>query len=273
MRKEKNRRKNKKEQTEFESVLNEIESSHKQLTFLKSGVRSSIVFMISFLVVSTIGFYWWLSLIPFIIYFIIYHHYQSKKNPYMVLEGKYPKMKDLLTTSRDNLNEENVFVKDIHEDAKNILKDINNSSVIDSQRLKKDITFLAILTLIIIIIAPFNPILTSIKIDFDGLKLAGGYSIGGSGSGSGGSGAGGGGSDDIYGDKSIALLGNEELNIKLMFEDSQIDISNIKEPEKLQFRSTYPEEITAVSSGSFEENIPKEQQDVVKNYYKKIAEG
>lgn len=262
-----------KKMSEFEHVLYEIESSHKKLTLIKSIVRSGIVFIISFLVVSTIGLLWWLSLIPFVFYFIIYHHYESMKNPYLTLERKYPQLKDLLTTSRDNLDEENEFVKDIHQDAKIILTEISNSSVIDSKKLKKDITFLAIITLITVIIAPFNPVLSSIKLDLSDLNIGSGYLTGGSGSGSGGEGAGSGGSDDIYGDKSIALLGDDELNVQLILDDSEVDISNIKKPENLQFKSTYPEEISAVASGSFEENIPKEQQDVVKNYYKKIAEG
>ena len=76
---------------------------------------------------------------------------------------------------------------------------------------------------------------------------------------------------DIFGEKSVALLGDEDVEITLESANVEIDINDIREVEERTFTTTYPEEIGAMAASAFEEQIPKDQQEIVKNYYKKIA--
>ena len=77
--------------------------------------------------------------------------------------------------------------------------------------------------------------------------------------------------DDIFGEKSVAILGDENLEIEIAAGNTEIDISEIKEAEEIEFQTLYPEEIGATAAGVAEENIPAHQQEIVKNYYQKIA--
>ena len=255
----------------FRRVSLEIESNFRLLVVLNAIVRTIIVFLISFLLISTVGVYWWVALVPAGLYFIIFHHIKIAENPYRTVEEKYPELKDMLTTAHDNPDENNEIVMGLHEDVKKKIRDAKISDLIDIHRLKRDITYAAVLGLIIVLIAPFNPILLNLGFDISEIAKETRILFGG-GSGSGGDGVGVGAEDDIFGDKSIALLGDKDLDIKFAYGDDTIDITKINKPKKLEFTSSYPEEVGAVSSESFEENIPKEQQELVKNYYKKIAE-
>ncbi len=241
-------------------------------------VRSLIIFLVSLLVIATLGLAWWFALFPALLCFIILHHLDSGKNPYKVIESKYPELADKLSAGKDTLDEEhNVFAADLHQELRRELKNVTITSFIDAERLRKDFLFLTLLALTIVIIAPFNPVLFSLNFDpsdiaalfgdselFDGL-------IRDKGSG-GGDGSGGAVNEDIFGDKKIAILGDQDLNVRLALGEDSFDFSNLKKPQKFEFKAVYPDEIGATGSSSFEENIPKEQQEIVKNYYKKLAE-
>lgn len=67
-------------------------------------------------------------------------------------------------------------------------------------------------------------------------------------------------------------LGNKELNITLDTYNTELDIKNIKDPEKQDFGSKLPEEIGAAAQESYKEKIPEEYKDAVKEYFKKINE-
>jgi len=78
-------------------------------------------------------------------------------------------------------------------------------------------------------------------------------------------------SEDIYGNESIAELGNDELMLQLNPSLSDIDISQIKDPEHREFKSNVPTEIAGSTDASFEESIPKGYQKIVKSYFRQIV--
>ena len=79
--------------------------------------------------------------------------------------------------------------------------------------------------------------------------------------------------DEIYGNKSIAELGNELLNLQINPVLSDINIGKVKPPEKKEFQDVPPREITATTDAAYAETIPKGYQKIVKNYFKKISQG
>ena len=244
-------------------------------------VRSLIVFLVSLLVVATIGLAWWFAVFPAVLCFIILHHFDSGKNPYKMIEAKYSELADKLSAGKDTLDEEhNVFAADLHQELKQDLRNVTITSFIDAERLRKDFLFLGLLALVIVIIAPFNPALFSaslspadlVSLITDSEIFGSGNGVSREGDGAEGSGAGGAVNEDIFGDKKIAILGDEDLNVRLALGEDSFDFSSIKKVQKFEFKAVYPDEIGATGSSSFEENIPKEQQEIVKNYYKKLAE-
>ena len=263
----------------FDDVMRELGRTYFRMIILANFLTTTIVFLVSFILLATLGVPWWYALFPAVICFIILHHLDSGKNPYGIIEDKYPDLADKLSAGKDTLDEEqNVFARDLHEELRKELRKVMVSSFINTERLRKDLLFIALLAILIVIISPFNPVLLSLNFnpaDF-GLGGDGGFfNRGGSSSGTDdgeGDGAGGGSNEDIFGDKSIAVLGDEDLNVQLHMGDDSFDFSKLKKTERFEFKAVYPDEIEATASSSFEENIPKDQQDIVKKYYKKLAE-
>ncbi|MEK6837275.1 MAG: hypothetical protein AABX69_01370, partial [Nanoarchaeota archaeon] len=78
---------------------------------------------------------------------------------------------------------------------------------------------------------------------------------------------------DIYGQPSVAKLGSEELRVILKPAGTELSTSNVKPPEELQFTEHYPEEVVSVAAESMEERIPKEQQELVRRYFRNVVQA
>ena len=80
-------------------------------------------------------------------------------------------------------------------------------------------------------------------------------------------------SDDIYGEEDLAKLGNVELGIRVRPADYEVDIREVGDVEEKAFDETFPSEVFVESATVYEENIPVEQQELVRTYFEKIAKG
>jgi hypothetical protein len=80
-------------------------------------------------------------------------------------------------------------------------------------------------------------------------------------------------SGDIYGKEDVARLGDKELNIRIKPVDFKINVREEGESQQQKFETTFPKELAVKETIAYEENIPQEQQELVKNYFKKLAEG
>ncbi|MBS3175786.1 hypothetical protein J4457_00965, partial [Candidatus Woesearchaeota archaeon] len=78
----------------------------------------------------------------------------------------------------------------------------------------------------------------------------------------------------IFGEESIAELGAEELNLQINPVLSEIDINDVSDAKEKEFKKDYFEEdIEATQDKTYEEDIDKKHREVVKNYYKEIAQS
>ena len=80
-------------------------------------------------------------------------------------------------------------------------------------------------------------------------------------------------SEDIYGKNDIAKLGDKELNIRLKPVDFKINVREEGDAQQQKFETVFPKELIVKETAAYEENIPEEQLELVKNYFKKLAEG
>ncbi len=241
-----------------------------------STIRTIILFLIIFLLFTAFGIPWYLTFIPGIYYFFRQMKKRSKTNPYKEIEKKYTVLKEKLRAAKDNIDEGNVFVFDLHKEVVAAVRKINVSSFFNTRRALNDILMMAFLAIVIIVFAPFHvqildlQAMTDLSLDLGGLvdnigqfgkdKLEGEDDEGGLAE-----------YNDIFGEKSVALLGDEDMEVTLEAANVEIDVNDIREVEERTFTTTYPEEIGAMAASAFEEQIPKDQQEIVKNYYKKIA--
>ena len=69
---------------------------------------------------------------------------------------------------------------------------------------------------------------------------------------------------------SVAKLGNDTMNLSLDIYNTEIDISDIEEPEKKEFEEIYPQEMDADSQEIYEDNIQDEHKNIIKNYFNEL---
>ena len=77
---------------------------------------------------------------------------------------------------------------------------------------------------------------------------------------------------DLYGAASVAVLGDEELKIKIRPAGTELDVRNVQESDLPDFSEEYPREISSVSSETYSESINEEDIEIVKEYFNKISE-
>jgi len=80
-------------------------------------------------------------------------------------------------------------------------------------------------------------------------------------------------SGDIFGKGDVAQLGDKELNIRLKPVDFKVNVREEGDTQQQKFEATFPSDLAVKETAAYEENIPQEQQELVKNYFKKLAEG
>lgn len=253
-------------------ALKELKRAVLEVVFCICWLDCLIVLMLSILVLKLISLDWYWAFIPAVIYAVIHSWTRLRKAAdFGYIEEKVPELKERIRTVADNLGQENNLVlQELNEEVLDGMHLIRTSYFFSFSRLTRELLVLTILAFLITGVSAYG-----VKfVDFHGvikdvgdLRLfKGEYDINeellqyeenl---------------SEDIYGDKSIAELGNELLNLQINPAMSDVDISQIREPEERKFRSSVPVEISAQTDSSFEDSIPKDYQKIVKNYFKDIS--
>lgn len=79
--------------------------------------------------------------------------------------------------------------------------------------------------------------------------------------------------DDIYGNDEVAELGDNELDIRIKPVDFKVSVKEEGEVQTGTFNDIFPKNAILKEGEESNEDIPKEQQELVKRYFKKLAES
>jgi len=253
------------------AALKEVRNAVTQITVFTSLLDTLIVFLIATLVFVLITLPWWYAA-PIAVAYGGLHTWRNVKRHRNLayVEDKVPELQEQLITVADNTDKENPIVESLQQDVLKGMRLIKTSYFLSFGRLTRELITLAVVSILIITASAHNIRFLDIRETLKDLgKLtapAGQYEMSGEGlefienlS------------EDIYGNKTIADLGNEELQLQLTPMLTDIDIGKTKPPESKQFTSTLPEEIKATTDVSFQESIPKGYQRIVKSYFNEIA--
>lgn len=255
-------------------ALLEIRKVFSLIGVFNTLLNTLLIFSLCFLVFSLISVHWIFAVVPAVVYCTFNFNRVKKKSEFREVEKRVPILKEQLRTVADNIDKENPIVDSLQREVLGKMKYVRVSSFIDSRKILAKIVSLALIGVIVVWVTFFNiRFLDFNELVFktiDAAKNLGaekedkfsefediyGYRP-----------------RDIYGNASIAELGTEELLLKIRPEASEIDISQVKEAEKQEFKSEFPKDIYATSDSSYKEDIPKEHQEVVKKYFNEIAES
>src|SRR3989344_4363308 len=230
-----------------EKALKELKNVMLLLHF-GSRVIDSLLLFIFFLLLSIIfKFSWFYVLIPSIGYLIFSLVISKVNNIYTKVENKVPELNEQLRTAADNLYKSNPVVDSLNEDVVKNMKKVKTSYFINENfDFDLGIGNETILNKIGIRNYGQDPV----KLNF--FLSEGNIS-------------------DLLGNKSIAELGNKELQLGIGQLQSDADLSIVDGESELDFNQpNFPKEIYTSYDVSYNEKIDKENQKVVKNYFDQI---
>ena len=254
---------------QFSSVIKEINRTLNELILFENIVNTTIVFLLFYLILSVLDFHPLYALIPALMYLGFYSYIRFKSYKPLIVESKYAPLKEKLRTAADNVGLDNPIAEELEYEVTSEMKNVGLSMFINPKILSYKIFGVMLLSFLIIFATTLNLKLLEFAkekvpdiFDTKGLKGVGNFVATKLNT-----------SDDIYGKENVAKLGDKELNIRIKPVDFKVNVKEEGDTQRQNFETTFPQEMIVKETVAYEENIPQEQQELVKNYFKKLAEG
>jgi len=255
----------------FIRVIKEINRTLNFLIFFETTINAAIFFLVVYLLLSLINLFPILALIPAIVYFAARLYVNSKIDKRVAVERKYEPLKEKLRTAADNIEEENPVVNELQDEVVHDLKNVGLSSFISTKRISYKIMTTILLSFAIVFattlnlyVVDLNKFLGNIPEFLNNVNplRASNSPLGEINE-----------SEDIYGDSKLAVLGEKEIDIRIKPVNYEVNVREEGDLEQKEFGEIFPSEVAIEQSSAFEENIPEEQQELVKNYFNKLTGG
>ncbi|MBI2558462.1 hypothetical protein HYW20_04010 [Candidatus Woesearchaeota archaeon] len=252
---------------QFSNVVREINRTLTQLTLFENIVNTTLVFLAFYLILSIFDSNPLFALIPAFVYLGFYSYMGFRSSKPLMVESKYAPLREKLRTAADNVGMESPIVEELEYEVTTEMKNVGLSMFINPRTLSYKIFAVMLLSFMIIFATTLNLKIVEFakqKVPdiFEGPKGVGNFVAVKLNT-----------SDDIFGNKDVAKLGDKELNIRIKPVDFKVNVREEGEAEQQKFESVFPKDLTVRETAAFEENIPQEQQELVRNYFKKLAEG
>ncbi len=252
----------------FSSVVKEINRTLNQMILFENIVNTTLVFLLFYLVLSVIDFNPLYALLPALIYLAYYSYLSFKSSKPLIVESKYAPLREKLRTAADNVGLENPIVEELEYEVTSEMKNVGLSMFINPKTLSYKIFAVMLLSFMIIFATTLNLKLLEfakqkVPYIFDTKNLKGVGNLVATKLNT---------SEDIYGKEDVAKLGDKELNIRIKPVDFKVNVKEEGDVQQQKFETVFPQELIVKETVAYEENIPQEQQELVKNYFKKLAE-
>lgn len=236
-------------------------------------LNALLLFALCAIVLALLKVSWYYAAIPAILYFIPFSIKNVKQIRLREAEEKIPELEWQLRTTEDTLGQENEVIESLHHRVMQILTHLKTSYLVDGKILGYKMGAVVALVGLFILFSTqsfltdmINPNgLTGLFAkdpgdlafnDVNGSSLKSTY-----------------GDRDIYGDKDLAELGNNALDLELKRQNNDLNYDDLNDPQNRQFTSQGSiGDIGASADASYEEEIDEEHQQLVKTYFEKLAE-
>lgn len=253
----------------FPNVVKEINRTLTHLILFENIVNTTLVFLVFYLVLSVLDFHPLYALIPSLIYLGFFSYITLRASKSLLVESKYAPLREKLRTAADNLGLENPIVEELEYEVTSGMKNVGLSMFINPRTLSYKIFAVMLLSFLIIFATTLNLKLIelarhSVPSIFDTRSMKGVGNLATVALNT---------SQDIYGKGNVAKLGDNELNIRLQPVNFKVNVKEEGAAQQQKFETVFPNAITVKETAAYEENIPQEQQQLVKNYFQKLAQG
>ncbi|MEK6942708.1 MAG: hypothetical protein AABX00_01445 [Nanoarchaeota archaeon] len=254
---------------QFPSVIKEVNRTLNEIIMFENIVNTTLVFLTFYLVLSLFDFTPMYALAPAIAYLAFYTYISLRSSKSRLVESKYEPLREKLRTAADNMNLDNPIAEELKYEVTSEIKNVSLSMFINPRSISYKIFAVMVLSFLIIFASTLNlKVLELAKqkipsiFETKNLKSVGNMVATQLNT-----------SNDIYGKNDIASLGDNELNIRIKPIDFKVNVKEEGDSTQQKFETTFPQEIGVKETVAYEETIPQEQQELVKAYFKKIAES
>jgi len=254
----------------IERALREVKSAILQVVIFNSLLDTLVVFTLALLGITILTLPIGYALLITLIYGIVHTWGNVREVRFSKIEEKVPALKEKLITAADNYKVKNEVVTQLCEEVLEHMKEIQTSAFLNFGKVTREIVIMAVASFIIIGSAAFNvqffDLPNAVKeirefepfkeydVNEELLEYEESQNL-----------------SEILGEESITELGQQQLDLELNPLKSDVDIGKVRDPEERNFKEVPPSEIKAASGGSYEEDIPREYQRIVKTYFKEIT--
>ena len=253
---------------QFASVVKEINRTLNEIVFFENIVNTTLIFLLFYFLLLIFNITPLYSLVPSLFYLIVFSYLRFKASKPLIVEGKYAPLREKLRTAADNIEMQNPVIEELEYEVTKEVKNVGLSMFINPKTLSYKIFGAMLISFLIIFVSTQNiKILEFAKskvpdiFEKKGPKGVGNFIAAQLNT-----------SEDIYGKENVAKLGDKELNIRIKPVNFKVNVKEEGESEQRQFESVFPQDMVVKETTAYEENIPQEQQELVKNYFKKLSE-
>lgn len=243
--------------TEIKQLFRELYFEVFKISFLNASADSIIFFLIALNLTNLLTLPYYVALTLSILFLIGDVIYRMRITTLRKIEEKNPNVQDILRTAKDHYNSDNFMVKAMFEDLIARMKSVSAGSILNMRNTVVKVLIMCALSFSVIVLSAYNIHVPESVFDPSSYKewfarpsaeQREFYGIEFNES-----------DEDIYGNASLAILGNEEIELAVNPDINKIDFDNVKDPEEKVFeRGTFPDEVAAVSDSASEEKLPKE---------------
>ncbi|MFH1849912.1 MAG: hypothetical protein ABH879_07070 [archaeon] len=277
---------------DFKEVVKEINQTLNDILIFESLMSMIIIFLVVYIVLSLLFPYPYLnivvSMIPAFVYLVRSVVADVKENKIRDVEKKYPSLNEKLRTAADNLDDSGVIVGVLEDQLVKELKEVKSSSFVNTNKIIWKVAAAVSLCFLMIFTASldmhiynFRELIKDgvasfpVKIRENGDSISDGFSFSGANtpsvvttedeiiiSGED--------DDDIFGDQSVAQLSDKELTVKITPISFEVEVRE-EETSERNYDTVYFDERDMYEDSVA--SLTKEQNEIVKAYFKKLAEG
>jgi hypothetical protein len=251
---------------DFKGAMREVKFTLNQVFLFEVAMNGLLIFLTSYLLLLLFGLPSSFAFFPAIVYGAVSAYLRLNSNKARIVESKHAALREKLRTAADYMGRENPLVEELELDVLREMKNVGVSQFINARGMSYKILFITLLSFGIIFSSTLN-------FQFVDLTKFSGW-------GDSGQRAKGAGDfearelvqdESIYGEEDVALLGSNDLDIRIKPVDFKVSVKEEGDVEVGRFNDIFPKDAYLKEGEESQEDIPKEQQELVKNYFKQLA--
>jgi hypothetical protein len=243
------------------------------LVLLMTGILDALtVLLLGILVLRVLGFNWRLAWLPFGVMLVFGLVRGFRRASYRLAEQHVPALQEQLRTVADNLARESIVLEALNQEVLGKVRALQPTVFVQLNRLTRQLIILSGISFAVLAVAAANvkfldvPQLADDAVEAVSggkLKLSRLIQLGEEE-----------GPTDIYGEASVAQLGLEELQLELHGAATDVNINEVREAERREFKEQqYPPDLAGAPEEAFEEQVPRGYERLVREYFSTVAQA